>query len=368
MGNSDNLFDNFTDSLESSLMQNDTLNHGRSPYIQNSRLNTVSGTDRPPKVVNNPNERMENLSNANTVSNVANTQVSATPKTKKAREMGILGHLALLGKLAFSGKLENKKSVYEIDQSDMPCIENGRLYDGVGRQNPMFEPSQSFETEVRLTNSGPVVRPTALQSKPSNIDRKETLESNVNKGGRSNSAELDSIESSEADFQSDSPLISRHRVAPYSKSTSDLSPQKTGKYSKLEEENKMSRPSTLSLKGHNYTKSHSGSLNSLSKFRGVMAQKGGKASLSKKPLLNGYKMIDNGTKQKMDASDKIKLRNKTPVPDKNGRYSLHDDRLMTDSCKMRKEGSEQWKSSVSLQQFKSITENDMSTVYTDCTC
>lgn len=367
LGNSDNLFDNLTDSLESSLMQNDSLNHGHSPYLQNSRINTVGGTDRPPKVVNNPNERQESRANAHTVSNVANVQISATPKSKKAKEMGFLGHLALLGKLAFSGKLD-KKNVNEAEPTDTSCMENGRLYDSVGRQNPMFEPSQSLETEVRLTNSGPIVRPTALQSKPSNIDKRETPESNLNKNGHRNSVEIDSIDSNEADFQSDSPLISRQRIAPYSKSTSDLSPQKTGRYSKLEEENKMPRPSTLSLKGHNYNKSHSGSLNSLSKFRGVMSQKGGKTSVGKKPLLNGYKMIDNGTKLKMDASNKIKLRNKTPVPDKNGRYSLHDDRLMTDSCKMRKDSSDQWKSSVSLQQFKSISENDSSNVYTDCTC
>ncbi|XP_045209130.2 bone morphogenetic protein receptor type-2-like [Mercenaria mercenaria] len=368
VGNSDNIFENFTDSLESSLMQNDTLNQSRSPFVQNSRLNTGSGAERPPKVVNNPNERRENFANATAVSNIANTHVSATPKTKKAREMGILGHLALLGKLAFSGKLENKKNLNENEQATPSSMENGRLYDSAGRQNPTFEPSQGLDTEVRLTNTGTVVRPTVLQSKPCNIDKREMPETNINKDSHSNIVELDSIENNETDFQSDSPLISRHRVAPYSKSTSDLSPKKTSHYSKLEEESKMPRPSTLSLKGHNYNKSRSGSLNSLPKFRGVMAPKGGKPSLGKKPLMNGYKMIDNGAKLKSDATDKIKLRNKTPVPDKNGRYSLHDDRLMSDSNKMKKDGSEQWKSSVSLQQFKSISENESSNVYTDCTC
>lgn len=368
MGNSDNIFENFTDSLESSLMQNDSLSHNRSPYVQNSRLNTGAGSERPPKVVNNPNERRENSTNVSAVTNVANAHVSTTPKTKKAREMGILGHLALLGKLAFSGKLDNKRNMNENESVAAASVEIGRHYDNIGRQNPTFEPSNSMDTEVRLTNTGTVVRPTVLQSKLCNIDRRDIPESNLNKECHSNNVEADSIESNENDFQCDSPLISRHRVAPYSKSTSDLSPQKTSNYSKLEEENKMPRPSTLSLKGHNYSKSRSGSLNSLPKFRGVLAQKSGKPSLGKKPLKNGYKMIDNGTKLKTDAADKIKLRNKTPVPDKNGRYSLHDDRLMSDNSKMRKEGSEQWKSSVSLQQFKSISENETSNAYTDCTC
>jgi hypothetical protein len=367
MGHGDNIFDNFTDSLESSLMQNDSLNHNRSPYVQNSRINTGVGTERPPKIVNNPNERRENIANVSAVTNVANAHVSATPKTKKAREMGILGHLALLGKLAFSGKLDNKRNMNEIDSPMASSVEIGR-HDNIGRQNPTYEPSNSMDTEVRLTNTGTVVRPTVLQSKLCNIDKREIPESNLNKECHGN-VEVESIDSNENDeFQSDSPLISRHRVAPYSKSTSDLSPQKTSHNSKLEEENRMPRPSTLSLKGHNYSKSRSGSLNSLPKFRGVLTQRSGKPSLGKKPLKNGYKMIDNGAKLKTDATDKIKLRNKTPVPDKNGRYSLHDDRLMSDNCKMRREGSELWKSSVSLQQFKSISENESSNVYTDCTC
>lgn len=365
-GNSDNILESFTDSLETSLMQHDTLNHSQSPYMQNSRLNTGGGSQRPPKVINNPNERGHTLATTNPLSNIGNTQVSSTSNTKKAREMGLLGHLALLGRLAFGGKFEGKKNLNDKEQPSASMMENGRVYDRVGRHNLIFESSQRFDTEVRLTNTGTIVRPTSLQSKPSNIDRKEVdMEVNIDEGC-SNSTELDSTDSGDAE----SPLISRHRVA--SKSTSDLSPQKTSSYSKLEEESKMPRPNTLSLKGHNYEKSHSGSLNSLSKFRGVLSHKGGKPSIGRMPLLNGYKIIDNGAKLKLDkipdASDRIKLRSKTPIPEKNGRYSLHDDRLMCDGSKPGNDYSEQWKSSMSLQQFKSIKENESSNLYTDCTC
>lgn len=372
-GTGENIFESFTDSLESSLMQNDSLNQGRASensFMQNRRQNVSSTSELPPKVVNNPMDRPDNITTASAVSNVANTQVSAIPKSKKAREMGLLSHLALLGRLAFSGKYDTKKTVNENENQSPICLENGRLYDSIGRHNPIFEPSQILETEVRLTNTGPVVRPSNFQAKPCNTGSLEIAPSNISKDTVSDSVELDSMESIEAETQSDSPLISRHRGAPYSKSTSDLSPQKTSRYTKADEENKLARPSTLSLKGHNYNKSRTGSLNSLSKLKEVMGQKNSK--LTKKTHLNGYKTVGSGGKLKQevvtDESDKIKLRTKTPVLDKNGRYSLHDDRLMSQNDKTAKDSSSDWKSSVSLQQFKSINENDTGSVYTDCTC
>ncbi|KAL4228707.1 Bone morphogenetic protein receptor type-2 [Mactra antiquata] len=376
-GGSENIFDSFTDSLESSLMQNDALNQGRASdntYVQGRRQNICGTNELPPKVVNNPMDRPDNITTANTVSNVANTQVSAVPKSKKAKEMGLLSHLALLGRLAFSGKYDSKKTVNDNENQSPICMENGRLYDSIGRHNPIFERSQTLETEVRLTNTGPVVRPSVYQAKPSNIVNIETASSNVSKDSLSDNVDLESVDSSEADTQSNSPLISRHRVAPYSKSTSDLSPQKTNRYNKLDDETKLARPSTLSLKGHNYDKSRTGSLNSLSKIKGVIGQKNGKSASAKKSHLNGYKTTDKSASSKvkpsavMDESEKIKLRNKTPVSDKNGRYSLHDDRLMSQNGKSAKDSSGEWKSSVSLQQFKSINENDAGNVYTDCTC
>lgn len=352
--NNDSIFDNFTDSLESSLMQHDALSHGRSPpgtYVQNQRnLNAITMNELPPKVINNPNDRQDNT----------NVAVNSPLKSnKKAKEMTFLGQLALIGKLAFGGKFDSKKN--EVDTSPS-MMENGRVQESVGRQNPIFESSQTCETEVRLTNNGTVVRPTNFQPKPCNIRTQDPVFSSVERVAQRNSADIDSIDSSEPDVQSDSPLISRHRVAPYSKSTSDLSPQKTNGYSKLEDDDlRLPRPSTLSLKGHNYNKSSSSSLNSLSKLKGKMSQKGSKFGANKKPLVNGYKNIDN-------TSDKCDEERKTESESKSGRharFSLHDDRLMTDSSR-NPNGQADWKSSVSLQQFDSIDENPQK--MTDCTC
>lgn len=360
--NNDSIFDSFTDSLESSLMQNDALNHNRSPpgmYVQNQRnLNTVTSTELPPKVINNPHDRHDNTTKGNML-NGSGVKSSQKPQ-KKAREMGLLGQIALIGKLAFGGKFDSKKT--ESDSLSPSGMENGRVHESIGRQNPLFEPSQTFETEVRLTSSGPVVRPAGFQSKPSNLRNKDTVLSNLEKTTQRNSADIDSIDSSEPDIQSDSPLISRHRVAPYSKSTSDLSPQKTNGYSKLEDDDsKLPRPSTLSLKGHNYSKSSSSSLNSLSKFKGKMSQKGSRIGANRKPLVNGYKNIDNPKSDRND-SETVGLK---PRSGKRARFSLHDDRLMSEGLKCDGKPDE-WTSSVSLQQFDSIDEN--ASKMTDCTC
>lgn len=357
--NTENLFENITDSLESSLMQNDALNHGRSPpgtYVQNQRnLNSFGNTELPPKVINNPHE-----SNIGTGQGGNSCSVNLSQKPhKKNKESGLLGQLAWISKLAFGGKLDSKRK--EMDSNSPSMMENGRVHEGVGRQNPIFEPSQACETEIRLTNSGPVVRPTNLQSKPCNLRNQDLSE--VDKATQRNSAEIDSIDSSEPDVQSDSPLISRHRVAPYSKSTSDLSPQKTNGYSKLEEDDlKLSRPSTLSLKGHNYNKSSSSSLNSLSKFKGKISQKGSKFGANK-PSVNGYKNIDNPKDDKQEVVETGGLQMR---PVKHARFSLHDDRLMSESSRNDDGQAEEWKSSVSLQQFDSIDENGPK--MTDCTC
>ena len=358
----DNIFDSFTDSLESSLMQNDALNHGRSPpgtYVHNQRnLNSHANTDLPPKVINNPHEN--NISSGQMNGSGVNGPHKSHKKGKE--NTGLLGQLAWISKLAFGGKFDSKKN--ELDSMSPTMMENGRLHDSVGRQNPIFESAQTCETEVRLTNTGPIVRPTNFQSKPSNLRTVDNMLSELEKAAQRNSADIDSIDSSEPDVQSDSPLISRYRIAPYSKSTSDLSPQKTNGYSKLEEDDsKLSRPSTLSLKGHNYHKSSSSSLNSLSKFKGKMSQKGSKFGANKKTLVNGYKNIDNPKNDKQEFVESVGLKMK---PGKHARFSLHDDRLMSDSARNGGGQAEEWKSSVSLQQFDSIDENGPK--MTDCTC
>lgn len=342
--NSNSMFDSLTDSLESSLMQNDTLNHACS---HNRRFNTSRTNDRPRKVVNNPNNRLDNLTTADAI---ASAQLNTVPKVRKSKEMGFLGHLALLSKLAFSSKFDGKKNTDDNQNSVGPRTEVDVKRDSTGRRNPMYEPSQLVETEVLLKNTGPVVQPA-----------KKLINTSV--GGtemvllRGNSLESDSVDSSEADLQSDSPLISHHRVAPYSKSTSDLSPKKSSPFSKLEDESKKPRPSTLSLKGHNYRQSHSGSLSSLSKLKSVLSQKTGKPE-SKHPLLNGC--IHQRDVKMADVIDKRKN-----TGGKNGRHSLNDDRLMSDADRASSE--KPCKSSRSMQHLTSITESQASKQQ-DCTC
>ena len=364
-------------------MQNDVLNHHRSTpisYLQNQvNLNQGNGTELPPKKLNNPNQTNDNVNTLQTQNR--NIQSSVTPKVKKAKEIGFFGQLAVLGRLAFGGKFDSKKPVTETEHVAQSHIERGTFYDSVGQHNPIFEPSQSVETEVRLTNSGTVVRPANLQTnqgKPSNCD---PIPSNLDRERTSNTEERDSSRDEVAgeivdeivEPEEGSPAFLRHRGAPYSKSTSDLSPQK---HLKLEEEARLMRPSTLSLKGHNYKQGKGqsrGSLNSLTNSKGVGTQNFFKSAENRKGPSNGYKLLSKASKvcNETDNEDehpgKIKLRVKTPVSEKKGRLSLYDDRLMSDGSSNLADTSKLQKPSMSLQQFNKIEETHTS-VYTDCTC
>jgi len=368
MANSD-IFDSLTDSLETSLMQNDILSQHRSPqiaFLQNQVNPGAQNGELPPKVVNYPNQRTDGANTAPQSQNVVHQNIS-TSKNKKAKEMGLLGHLALLGKLAFGGKFEGKKT-----QNDAAAIraENGTVYDSIGQRNPVFEPTQSLDTEVRLMPGGTVVRPANLRVKQTGVSsNREMSHSNLDKerhGGGDGGNDGDRAE--KEPFLSSSEFT-RLRGAPYSKSTSDLSPQKSCTQLRLEEEVK--RPSTLSLKGHNYNKLKTqpgGSLNSLSVFKGGPRVMKGPDHREK---TNGYKPLGKPLNTKAqpseDSVDKIRLRNKTPTSEKRGRLSLYDDRLMSDSEQVSDENTNMRKCSMSLQQFKSIDETSTN-VYTDCTC
>jgi len=367
---SSDIFDSLTDSLETSLMQNDILNQHRSPqisYLQNQvHPNASQHGDLPPKVVNNPSQRVDNSHPVHQSHNVV-PQNTLTPKTKKAKEMGLLGHLALLGKLAFGGKFDGRKTQNDTDRGSVAIkSENGTVYDSIGQRNPVFEPSQSLDTEVRLAQGGTVVRPANLRVKQTGVPLREMSHSNLDKDRRGEGHEADRAE--KEPFLNSSEFT-RLRGAPYSKSTSDLSPQKSCVQVRLEEE--VRRPSTLSLKGHNYSKLRSSqpsaSLNSLPAFKGGHRLVKG----PDRTKTNGYKMLAKPLNTKAqpgeDMADKITLRNKTPTSEKHGRLSLYDDRLMSDSESVSDENTNIRKCSMSLQQFKSIDETSAN-VYTDCTC
>ena len=352
---SDNIYDGLTDSLETSLMQNDVLNRHRNPpisYLQN-RVNATAG-ELPPKVVNNPNGEAVGQHEPSTTPQ--HNQAVSRPKNKKVKELGFLGHLAILGKLAFGSKFEDNKQKREQSHSPVTRMENGVAYESIGQNNPLFEPSQGVETEIQMTNTGPVVRPASL----SQGNEKQ-------RGHGEQDLAVDEAKENKHERQSSSPMFSRLRGAPYSKSTSDLSPQKTSS-SKLEKDIRLSRPSTLSLKGHNYHFCHrypSSSLNSLPFFKNsVLKGPGGHRTLP-----NGYKLIKPPYPEP-EPMEKIRSRVKTPLLEKKGRLSLYDDRLMTDmkekDCAEVEEKMN--KPNVSLQQFKVVETNPNQYVSADCTC
>ena len=368
-GNVESMLESFTDSLETSLMAHDALTAPTSPPAVSRPLGAAgrpltSMQHQPglrtgelqPKVLNNPDSQDEVQLHLNPTQHRPN-HTDSPRANKKAKDFGILSQLALIGKLAFGGRGgDGKKGSSEMDR--FPArVENGRLYETTGRHNPMFEPSQGCETEVRLTGSRPVVHAAPAQVKVSNLTVEGQLACQEREAAlqvREGDAGMD------ADPQS--LLISRHRVAPYSKSTSDLSPEKTCCYTRLEDElRSSSRPSSLSLKGHNYLP-HAGSssLTSLSKLKGVVSQKGIKLVPTKRPTTNGYTMMDNDRGNvKPVSSDNLSK-------EKNARFSLHDDRLMSDSSKNLGGESTEFKKNSNVNQFKSINANIANMA--DCTC
>ncbi|XP_052265235.1 bone morphogenetic protein receptor type-2-like isoform X2 [Dreissena polymorpha] len=373
----DSIFDNFTESLESSLMQHDSLNQNQSlatTQTHNQRNHNLAPTttELRRKVINNPEELGVNAARglANGVNHTKDSRNSYISRSsKKVKEIGFLGQLALFGRLAFGGKFEVKK--HSSDGENVSCMENGRVGEIVGRQNPIFEPSHVFETEVRLTGSGAVVRPAGYQAASSNSSAMDGIRlTNLEHEAQRRSVEVDPhVESSDPEPQSDSPLITRHRVAPYSKSTSDLSPQKLSLSSKFEDDMKLQRPSTLSLRGHNYSQASNGSLTSLSKLKGIVKQKG----ITKRTSLNGYTMIDKSrregfSKDSNNSVEKLGVHERSSSG-KNARFSLHDDRLMTDSSKNLggkniANDEVNCKPSASLQHFNVIEENTQT--WADC--
>ena len=327
-------------------MQNDVLNRHRHPpisYVQN-RVGSVANGDLPRKVVNNPNSDSEQI---------ATPKHNQLSKTKKAKELGFLGHLAILGKLAFGSKFSDDKYKHEENQAPIRRMENGVVYESIGQNNPLFEPSQGVETEVQITNAGPVVRPTSLAQGKDNTQR------------QCEQAVIEEVKVNKRDTQRERPTFSRLRGAPYSKSTSDLSPQKCSNSSKMERDARLSRPSTLSLKGHNYThRQPSNSLSSLPFFKNSVLRGSG----SQRALPNGYKLIKPPYPEP-DPPDRIKARVKTPLINKKGRLSLYDDRLMSNMKEKEcSEGDKMAKPNMTLQHFKEAETTPNLLVSADCTC
>ncbi|XP_060063193.1 bone morphogenetic protein receptor type-2-like [Ylistrum balloti] len=392
----DTSFDGFSDNLETSLVQNDVLNHHRShpiSYVQNQ----VHGDNHPvrPKIANLPGTNPQPGGSRGSEPKPHRSKLS---KLMSARELGSkLGQLSLLSKIVTrsSDKKETDRDSARNSKENMSHIngnfDNSSVCASSSSRSNTNRPSslssnssksyghtdhsnvnlnQAVPTEVQMRNGNPVVRPLNL-----NISHSDETHS-----GRSsrNSTQLESrlgmaeigVAKLEMVPQRAHQSIVKIRKGPYSKSTSDLSPQKTNKskrwsetgFGEEEEDGKedrvqtFKRPDSLSLKGHNYTsQKHLGESKTCSDLN---------------LLTESSKKADCNVVTLIEPKAKIKRRIKTPLSLKHGRFSLYDDRLMTKYFMEHPEilQNKVCKSSASLQELVLLDRNANSFATADHNC
>ncbi|XP_033732873.1 uncharacterized protein LOC117322207 [Pecten maximus] len=394
--NDDTSFDGFSDNLETSLVQNDVLNHHRShpiSYVQNQ----VHGDNHPvrPKIANLPGNNPQPGTSRNSE---PKTHKSKLSKLMSARELGSkLGQLSLLSKIVTrsSDKKETDRDSARNSKENMSHI-NGNFDNSsvcasaTSRPNanrPSSHSSNSSKsyryndntnvnvnravpTEVQMRNGNPVVRPLNLNISHSDESHSGNATGNSTQPeNRLGMAEI-GVAKLEMVPQRAHQSIVKIRKGPYSKSTSDLSPQKTNKskrwsetgFGEEEEDGRddkgttFKRPDSLSLKGHNYTfQKNLGESKTCSDLSFLMEN-------SKKEDCIGVTLIE--------PKAKIKRRIKTPLSLKHGRFSLYDDRLMTKYFMEHPEilQNKVCKSSASLQELMLLDRNANSFTAEDHNC
>lgn len=293
----DNLLHSFSDSLDSSLVQNDVLGQHRNPpipYLQNQVHDCHIAR---PKVANVP-QAIHN---------------SEQEKSHQSRFKNLVKVKDIGNKLSFfkkKGRNVHKKagkngpeSASEISKLIPEQVQNINLYREEASQsasswcNPGHEMSTSpVQTEVKMKNGRPSVQPSA--KKQSNI--------------------ICMAEIGKAKVENPSPrsAILITRPGRHSKSVSDLSPQRElSQFSSVTELHDMfskrRRPNSLSLRGHNYKVKSPPKSNTCESFTLLVKDS-----------------EENCQLQREDSSEKIKKRVKTPVNVPQARLSLYDDRLM----------------------------------------
>lgn len=306
----DTLMDNVNENLDTSLVQSDVLNmntrHTNTPipYLQNQVHRTDSGT-RP---------KNANMKNACNVS-ANNTETKSKFLTKLFGPKGYipigLFHLGSKssGKSSSSGNVQSQNKDNGVPLNDRYTTEqsDGRLnLTSANITNQTHKPSNPSlsgqmvpkDFMVSLQNGKPVARPTNINLLYGSEMSEESSEGDdLQLPSLSDELGIAHLELSQIPQQFKLIIKDKDNVEQYSKSTSDLYPFDPNKDSDDSGSFKRSRPDSLKLKGHNYTVSSS------------------------------QTYPQNNTR---DKKFKIKRRVKTPLNlIKHGRFSLYDDRLMT---------------------------------------
>ncbi|XP_061181387.1 uncharacterized protein LOC133189957 [Saccostrea echinata] len=295
----DDLLHSFSDSLETSLVQNDVLGQHRNPPIPFLQNQVHESRVVRPKVANVPQAM----------------HLSEQEKPHQSRFKNLVKVKDIGSKLPFFKKKgrhfhkkigkhgqENASEVSNLLQDQQ--VQNPNLYqDQLGQRpstwcSPTHESStNAIETEIRMTNGRPFVQPS---------DQKQ---SNV----------IYMAEMGRAKMETPGPrsAVLVTRSGGHSKSASDISPQREfchfSSVTELDDVfSKRRRPNSLSLRGHNYKVKSPPKSNTCESFALLVKDS-----------------EDDGKIKRENSSEKIKKRVKTPVTLAQNRLSLYDDRLMT---------------------------------------
>jgi hypothetical protein len=416
----DNLFDSLADNLETSLVQNDVLSqsHHRNPpipYVQNPVH--VEPVAVRPKMANIPGNGNSNAGSAGSSSvpynkltvNEAKSQKVRFGKVKKPKDFASkLTQLGLFAKNTLSKSNQNilpsklqddrhGKNVHHRCSSEGSAIVDQAEGQTRGQGHTADAAGSRIQLEVNLQNGVAVSRPTNLQ-----MAAAATSESHA-AGYHGNRAPVNvqpkypepRLALAEVGVAKLLPGHKGHRGHPSilkimrrrgrSKSTPDLSPEHraAGEISRglAEDDFILRRPNSLSLKGHNYT-TQMAYMKPVSSFSLTVLAHNTNVNVNiDTNTANINNVKSNITLPLQDVivvapAEKIKRRVKTPLSVKGGRFSLYDDRLMSQSCdRMAKEldanadsDRKLKKSSISLHQLKGLDGNANSLITADHNC
>lgn len=325
----DNALDNVNENLETSLVQSDVLNmntrhvHAPIPYLQNQVHRTDTGT-RPKNanILNAGNNTANNLNNTETkkpfltrlfgpkgfnplgifhLGSKSSVSSHESGNVQSQSDSGVPINVRLDTPHVNSGPRQSRDVNLTIDNStSRPNQHSANIYNQTSKpSNHTLSEQRPRDFIVALQNGKPVVMPTNITL--SNQIGSETSEesSGPDDNHLPNLNDQIGIARMEMFQPQKLKLVLKGEEQTsnnqYSKSTSDLSPLHVNKEF---DDNiyKLRRPDSLKLKGHNY-KDKEWNLNSSQTY----------------PQKNL----------------KIKHRVKTPVKVKHGRFSLYDDRLMS---------------------------------------
>lgn len=389
----DDLIEAITDNLESSLVQNDLLNqqrHHPTCYIQN-QVNLSEPLIVRPKQPNVPGNGVAHHSRA----------VPAEPKQKskfkfkKSKEKGKGLGLSIFSRNPFASSkpeqhsddsgnypTENLRNPAPAPQlamlKKMSGHQRSRSDGGSNLSKSNLEPRQ-VPTEVCLMNGSAIVRPTSLPLKNGKSGQPQSTKYNVDKAAKNaiqtTDTRLGVAELGIAKLQTNCPVNGQPAIIKTkqkSQSNIDLSPSNSSRSSTpgvnglIDTGAKLHRPNSWQMGTENYkngtppwnSSGHSDSNHNVIEN----GHTGSGSSLSKLDPLSDYNSKDT-VSDHLPTNDKVIKRIKTPTS-KNGRFSLYDDRMMSQSNTDVAMGKQKIyepmaNSSISLHQFGSVDHMDV---------